>query len=1549
MKKITLPLLSLFFFLCATVQLSAQIKETKSATTPTINLEKLVKHPGNDYVVTAEHTSTISGIHHMYLRQAINGLEVFGTESSLHRAANGKLIASHNNFVGDIQSTLVSATANLSAEQAIASVAQQMGYTLSNIERLKNYGGINQKSEFNTAGISATNIPVKLMYYYREGIGTTLVWEISVEEIASADWWNFRVDASTGTIIDKDNLTISCISEEFHSKHAHNSATKNTTNIVNESPVYFSVADEPSSVIIGSYNVIAMPLESPNHGSRTMVANPDNAIASPYGWHDTNGVSGAESQYTIGNNVDAYDDTSSTISGQGSGVNSERAFGGPTLNFNYPFNPDVTVGDGSIDAAVTNLFYWNNIIHDVTYQYGFNPASGNFQLNTYGNGGIGNDSVRGEAQDGSGTCNANFATPTDGNRPRMQMYVCNSRDGDFDNGVVVHEYGHGISTRLTGGAGTSSCLNNQEQMGEGWSDFYGLMLTMEPGDQGTDVRGIGTWLVGEGAGGPGIRTYPYSTNFGANPLTYADINAEAIPHGTGSVWATMLWEMTWELIGEHGYSPDLYTFTGNVNTDAGNIMALALVTEGLKLQPCSPGFIDGRNAILQADTNIYGGANHCAIWRAFARRGLGSSASQGSTNNVDDGAQAFDLPSNIAGFENSIDSACLNGGVLTGLTGGFPAGGTYAGPGVSNTGGNTYSFNPLTAGIGSHNITYTVNDFCNSNSSTVFTEVINVQDDTLALICPADIIAESDSSSVCSAQVVYAYPNPSGDLCNRTPTDVSQNTNPTINSGLDCTDTASGHLRRFNLSTLGVTRDYTIDGIDVGINNNAAGIANITVNIYINSQLNGTPITSLAVPLSVGITPYASVSSIVPAGSGFTHTVPMNVFLPAGTIFIVEVLSPSSRNNLIAYNSAGSGNPANETAVGYLNCVGGNYIAPSAAGYGYLAVLIEVSGQESNEYTTTQTAGLATGSVFSAGTTTNTFMTSRMSGGSSSCSFDVTVIGKTTIYSGGVWSPVSPGAGSNARFSQNYNTSSGDITACSCEIDGGRTVTVAAGDFLDIYGTITVNGNLVVEHTGSVRQTDGLAPVNNNSNGIDVELTTPVLQTRDFMVMGSPMTAETRNGVFTNAFLVLNHTPGNFIPHPAVPAGGTNFADDDGNFWNAYGGGINVGEGYIVRPQSGYTDPANTTYDMTYSLGTLNNGDVVRPVIFNGLGTNPDGTPNVFSNPYPSAISASQFISANPLVTRVYFWEHLTPPLPSTPGAGSINFSMDDISMYIDGGALPAASDPGTSTTPNGVISTGQGFGIKAFGAGNVTFTNSMRLTTGNTTLRTPLEIESILLKVRNEQYNIGSHALVAFNPLATPNLDPNYDADRLATTISLYSHLEDGSEQLGIQSREVFDSSIKVSMGFASQVDADTAFTISIANLEGAAISNATVYLIDNQENSIHNLSDGNYEFRSAKGTFNQRFTLLFEWEEILGNQDALLDNIALYPNPTTNILHIFSPQMQVESVVVYDVQGRKVQEKSFTSQGQYQIDMSILDSALYFVKVKTENGSVTKRIIKE
>ncbi len=374
-------------------------------------------------------------------------------------------------------------------------------------------------------------------------------------------------------------------------------------------------------------------MTNPLEGNITTIINPADMEASPFGWHDLDGVVGAEETQAKGNNVQAHLDLNDADNQSGFSPD-----GGNDLLFDFPFDPTDPPADYQA-AAVTNLFYWNNLIHDVLYFYGFDEVSGNFQENNYGKGGKESDSVNADAQDGSGTNNANFSTPRDGRNPRMQMYVWTNanpdRDSDFDNGVIAHEYGHGVSNRLTGGATNVSCLGNNEQMGEGWSDYLALIFTIEPGDAGTDGRGIGTYVRNQSVTGPGIRPHPYSTDMSINPHTYADIESVSRPHGVGAVWCAMLWEMTWSLIDEYGFDPDIYQGTG------GNNMALQLVMEGMKLQTCNPGFVDGRDAILKADEVINNGANQCLIWKAFAKRGLGYGASQGDADIRSDYTESF--------------------------------------------------------------------------------------------------------------------------------------------------------------------------------------------------------------------------------------------------------------------------------------------------------------------------------------------------------------------------------------------------------------------------------------------------------------------------------------------------------------------------------------------------------------------------------------------------------------------------------------------------------------------------------------------------------------------------------------------------------------------------------------------------------------------------------------------------------------------------------------------------------------------------------------------
>ena len=122
---------------------------------------------------------------------------------------------------------------------------------------------------------------------------------------------------------------------------------------------------------------------------------------------------------------------------------------------------------------------------------------------------------------------------------------------------------------------------------------------------------------------------------------------------------SMLWDLYWAMTDEHGFDADIYNGTG------GNNMAMQLVLDGMKLQPCFPGFTQVRDAILLADSINYGGANQRLIWEVFARRGLGASADAGSSFSRSDGTEAFDLPDKVKEIlfmEKTVDKNSVDNG-----------------------------------------------------------------------------------------------------------------------------------------------------------------------------------------------------------------------------------------------------------------------------------------------------------------------------------------------------------------------------------------------------------------------------------------------------------------------------------------------------------------------------------------------------------------------------------------------------------------------------------------------------------------------------------------------------------------------------------------------------------------------------------------------------------------------------------------------------------------------------------------------------------------------
>lgn len=773
MKNRNLPLKIAAVFLMFSFG-SAQAQDFKSIIQNHISAKNTFMKPNlNNFEIITKDFSKSMNADVVKVQQSFNGIPVYNAE------ATAMIKDAKVNYFTDSFTTNYNSATDVSSARAnttiFGNVAQSMG--LKNASAYK----IIKATDSDLDGTAFAK--TKLVYFTTASNDLRLCHEFVFEEKGTSNYWDILADAVTGEILSKENLTVSC--DFKHDAYSHDYSAHTPEGFGTDfSNATENMAPIGAAALNASYRVFALPLESPNHGGRSLLNNPWLSDASPDGWHSIGGGTYAGDYTTTrGNNVMAYDDKAA--------VNSPGAYaeGGATRNFDFPFIVNDTAGN--LNAATTNLFYMNNKMHDIFYRLGFTETAKNFQAFNFGKGGAQNDYVQAESQDGTSRNNANFSTPGDGSRPRMQMFLWDAtviervfynapteavgrvvsnyisttfgpaldatgvtgdvkiaavidacsplpagsltgkigliargtcefqakvqaaqdagaigaiiynlpdslptagmagvnpnitipsvlidspeaiymkgllaqptnvnitlkydpaaqatRDGSFDNGIVAHEYGHGISTRLVG---QLSANINKEQMGEGWSDFFALMLTNQPGATAAVPRGIGTYAISEPITGPGIRPAKYSPDFGINGYTYGDTNGmEYTPaggtlttdvHSIGFVWATMLWDLHWKYAEKYGYSSDV--MGNNFN---GSTRVLQLVVDGLKLTSANPGFIQGRNAILAAEEATTQGKDKCLIWSVFAKRGLGVNASAGQANNINDQVEDYTEP-----------------------------------------------------------------------------------------------------------------------------------------------------------------------------------------------------------------------------------------------------------------------------------------------------------------------------------------------------------------------------------------------------------------------------------------------------------------------------------------------------------------------------------------------------------------------------------------------------------------------------------------------------------------------------------------------------------------------------------------------------------------------------------------------------------------------------------------------------------------------------------------------------------------------------------------
>jgi extracellular elastinolytic metalloproteinase len=400
-----------------------------------------------------------------------------------------------------------------------------------------------------------------------------------------------------------------------------------------------------------------------------------------------------------GPNVHAYADLGDTVTGPdtyGNFTPGEEVTHKADGSFTFPFQALTSNGSGGgcsvatpcawdnavPSTALTNrdqnmvqAFYFANRFHDhlAAAPIGFTAADHGFevsdplQLNT--------DDGASTGPDNNHINNSNMFTPPDGTSPLMQMYLFDSSGTDFrdinggdDAAILYHEYTHGLTGRLVVDANNVDALNTAQAgaMGEAWSDWYAqdYLVTQFPALDNTSFNGDVVMGRYTDAVSGTLRTQGLdcpvdfqSTSCPYGGYTYGDFGKVAgFPevHADGEIWAETLWDL---------------------RTALGVSVAEQLVTDGLRLSPPEPSFLDERNAILVADQGDFGGSHATAIWTVFAHRGMGYFAGTFDSSDVNPvPSTAMPPPAGgpagtIAGKVTSADNGLPLSGVTVGIGG----------------------------------------------------------------------------------------------------------------------------------------------------------------------------------------------------------------------------------------------------------------------------------------------------------------------------------------------------------------------------------------------------------------------------------------------------------------------------------------------------------------------------------------------------------------------------------------------------------------------------------------------------------------------------------------------------------------------------------------------------------------------------------------------------------------------------------------------------------------------------------------------------------------
>lgn len=567
-------------------------------------------------------------------------------------------------------------------------------------------------------------------------------------------------------------------------------------------------------------------------------------------------------------------------------------------------------------------------------------------------------------------------------------------------------------------------------------------------------------------------------------------------------------------------------------------------------------------------------------------------------------------------------------------------------------------------------------------------------------------------------------------------------------------------------------------------------------------------------------------------------------------------------------------------------------------------------------------SGLVT--VTGNGTAVISYTATRPEGCSAVVATIVTDLG-TTIYSGGTWSNGAPTESVAAVISSSF-TATEDLTACALTVNNNATVTVGSVDLngepltgydFTIDGPVTVtSGALVFEQGSNLVQSSYTGA---NSGHISVKTNVKIWR-QDYVYWGSPVTGQNLFNfsplTLDTRFYVLDAPTNTFdavFQAPGVAQSKATYAFEPTT-------------GYMVRAPNTFVNPnANPALQQLFTgtfKGVPNNGTFTFSIPATATAT------HLIANPYPSTISAAEFLNYNP--GTISFWTH------TSQEAGTNNYAT----MNYFGAVQP--SDSGV--VPNGSIQVGQGFiFLNQYGLPSVTFYNVMR--TGDNQGQFFRSAESdrsrVWLNLRQGDTE-GNQMMFGYTADATLDADGLYDGRSIGPGNQISTLI--GADRYVIQARPAFTLQDVVPMGFHA-ISGGT-FTIALDHVDGLFEGDQDIFLMDSQTGVITNLKNAAYTFASEAGDFDDRFRIQYT-NSALGIWESEIDPVVIYKD--NGILNIDGGSAAISEVRIFDVRGRLLYDRNAIDATTLQLTELRPAQEVLLVQVTTRDDGriVTKKIV--